>query len=69
MCVFPKPEKPEEPQMPTERAAMRQPDTAVVSNTARRAKDQARSATATILTSGSGVSSAAPTQKKTLLGA
>jgi len=69
MCILPKPETPETPQLPTERAAMRQPDSAVVSNTTRRAKDQARSATATILTSGSGVTAAAPTAKKTLLGA
>lgn len=69
MCILPKVDTPDAPVLPTERAAMRQPTSAVTTDTKRRATDQARSATSTILTSGSGVSTSAPTAKKTLLGA
>ena len=58
-----------EPQRATERAAERAPDNAAVSSAGRRASDRARSGADTILTSGSGVSMTAPTEKKTLLGA
>lgn len=68
MCLFSQP-KMEAPQLPPERAAQRSPDGgAVRSNTGRRTEDRARAAADTILTSGSGVTAAAPTEKKTLLG-
>lgn len=48
---------------------MKQPDGAVVrSATGRRTMDRIRAGTSTILTGGSGVTAAAPTEKKTLLG-
>jgi len=58
-----------DPVLPPENAAMRQPDGAMVRTAAgRRATDIAKSGAKTILTSGSGVSVAAPTERKTLLG-
>lgn len=68
MCMFNSPDV-AAPVLPPERAAQRQPDTAVASDTSRRTTDQMRAASDTILTSGSGVTGAAPTEKKTLLGA
>jgi hypothetical protein len=57
------------PQLPPETAKMKQPDAgAVRSSASRRTEDQLRSASDTILTSGSGVTTFAPTEKKTLLG-
>lgn len=68
MCMFSTP-TPKAPELPPETAAMRQPDGgAVRSNTGRRTADRIRAGANTILTSGSGVTSAAPTDKKTLLG-
>jgi hypothetical protein len=69
MCLIPKPDTPDAPQLPVERAAMKQPTSAVLDSTKKRASDQARAASSTVLTSGSGVTTAAPTAKKTLLGA
>lgn len=58
-----------DPVLPPETAAMRQPDGAMVRTAAgRRASDAVRGSAQTILTSGSGVNSFAPTEKKTLLG-
>jgi len=69
MCLFPTPDAPAAPVLPPETAAMKAPDGAAVrSNTGRRTQDRARAGSNTILTSGSGVDTAAPTQKKTLLG-
>lgn len=49
---------------------MREPDGgAIRDSVGRRVTDRMRAATKTILTSGSGVSEAATTEKKTLLGA
>lgn len=60
---------PPAPQLPPEQAQMRQPDGATVrSATGRRTMDRIRAGTSTILTGGSGVTQAAPTEKKTLLG-
>lgn len=57
------------PTLPPEPAQMKQPDgDAVRTATGRRTEDRIRSGSNTILTSGSGVSAAAPTEKKTLLG-
>jgi hypothetical protein len=68
MCLFNQ-QKPEDPQLPPEYAAMREPDQgAVRANTGKRTTDKLRAGTDTILTSGSGVTAAAPTDKKTLLG-
>lgn len=48
---------------------MKEPDAGAARSTAgRRAADKARAGAATILTSGSGVTAAAPTAAKTLLG-
>jgi len=59
-----------DPVLPPETAAMRMPDSAaVITAQGRRASDRVRSGARTILTSGSGVSEFAPTEKKTLLGA
>ena len=69
MCLVKTP-KQKDPVLPPERAQMRDPDAgAVRSTTGRRATDRMRSAAQTILTSGEGVTSAAATEKKTLLGA
>ena len=68
MCIFPS-QKMDDPKLPPEYAAQRNPDGAVARDTAgRRAGDQARSGVSTILTSQSGVTNAAMTDKKTLLG-
>lgn len=68
MCMFNKPDTPD-PQLPPEYAAMREPDQgAVRSSVASKTKDKLRSGANTILTSGSGVTQAAQTDKKTLLG-
>lgn len=57
------------PEAPKEYAQQKSPDGgAVRSNTGRRTMDRMRAATGTVLTSGSGVTTAAPTDKKTLLG-
>jgi len=60
---------PKAPVLPPELAAMRMPDGGAIRDTAeRRILDQVRGNN-TILTSASGVTSFAPTEKKTLLGA
>ncbi len=69
MCLFKQP-KTEDPVMPPETAQMREPDGgAVRDTTGRRVTDRMRAAASTVLTSGSGVTSSAATEKKTLLGA
>ena len=56
-------------EIPTERAQSKEPDGgAVRTATGRRTSDRIRAGTDTILTGGSGVTDAAPTGKKTLLG-
>lgn len=68
MCMFSSPAI-AGPVLPDEMAAMKAPDAGAAKTTAgRRTMDRVRSATSTILTSGSGVTTAAPTEKKTLLG-
>lgn len=68
MCLVKTPDMPE-PTLPPETAAMKQPDAgAARSSASRRTQDRVRAGTQTILTSGSGVATAAPTEKKTLLG-
>ena len=68
MCMF-SPPTPKAPVLPPETAAMKAPDGgAVRSSAGRRALDQVRSGSDTILTSGAGVTTTAPTDKKTLLG-
>lgn len=58
-----------DPVLPPEYAAQRAPDSAAVKTAAgRRASDKVKSGTGTILTSGSGVTTTAPTERKTLLG-
>lgn len=60
---------PAAPVLPPEQAHMKQPDGAAVkSATGRRSMDRIRAGTQTILTGGEGVTAAAPTEKKTLLG-
>lgn len=66
MCSRPK--MPPAPELPPERAAMRAPDRGAVASAGRRTTDRMRSATDTILTSGSGVTMAGETMGKTLLG-
>lgn len=69
MCIFPKPDTPADPQLPPETAAMKEPDAGAVRvNSGKRTADKLRGGANTILTSGSGVTTAAPTEKKTLLG-
>jgi len=66
MCLVPDIPKPD---LPPETQQMRQPDgEAVRSAVSRRTNDKISSASKTILTSGSGVGTAAPTAQKTLLG-
>lgn len=66
MCLVPDIPKPE---LPPETQAMKQPDgEAVRSAVSRRTQDRVRAGSNTVLTSGSGVGMAAPTEKKTLLG-
>ena len=68
MCPTPSP-KYAAPTLPPETAAMKAPDGGAARTAAgRRTSDQMRSAAPTILTSGSGVTTTAPTEKKTLLG-
>lgn len=68
MCMFSTP-TPAAPVLPPENAAMKAPDGgAVRTATGRRTSDRVRAGADTILTSGSGVTSMAPTDKKTLLG-
>lgn len=68
MCIA-KPETPKPPKMPKPTQAMKMPDLgAVKSAVARRLSDQVGARTPTILTSGSGVTDFAATEKKTLLG-
>lgn len=58
-----------DPQLPPETQATQQPDGAAVRTAVgRRTGDRMRSTANTVLTSGSGVATAAPTDKKTLLG-
>lgn len=55
--------------MPPQYAQSRDPDGNVVRSTqGRRTTDRMRAASPTVLTSGSGVTTVAPTEKKTLLG-
>jgi len=68
MCMFSTPDYPD-PEMPQERQAERLPDGEAATGAARRTTDKMRAGAGTILTSGSGVTSAAATDKKTLLGA
>lgn len=68
MCMFSQP-KMQAPQLPPEPNQTKQPDAgAVRSAIGRRTEDRFRGAADTILTSGSGVTATAPTDKKTLLG-
>lgn len=70
MCMFSGPDTPDAPEAPKEYAQQKSPDGGTVrSNTGRRNMDRMRGASDTILTSGSGVGTSAPTEKKTLLGA
>lgn len=67
MCM--KTPKVADPVMPVETAAMKSPDGGAVKNEAqRRVSDNMRARAPTILTSGSGVTDMATTEKKTLLG-
>jgi len=52
MCVFksPKVAKPEDPKLPIEYAAQREPDTQTVNGAGRRTRDRLRAATSTMLT-------------------
>lgn len=68
MCLIPQTDTVAPPTLPPETAKMRQPDAGTVSSAARRAQDRLRGGAKTILTSGSGVKTTAPTEKKTLLG-
>lgn len=69
MCLFPSPKTPDAPVLPPEPQQAKAPDAgAVRSTTGRRTMDRMRAGSNTILTSGSGVTQAAPTQGKTLLG-
>lgn len=67
MCMFSQPKYPD-PQMPAEKQMPQQPDQTPQQAKGRRVSDQVRGAASTILTSGSGVTATAPTEKKTLLG-
>lgn len=69
MCMFSKP-KVEDPVMPPEYQQQRLPDAGQArNNVSARVKDRMRAASGTVLTSGSGVTASAPTERKTLLGA
>lgn len=61
--------QPKAPVLPPELAAMKQPDSGATDAAARRTVDQLRAGANTILTSSAGVTSWAPTEKKSLLGA
>lgn len=68
MCLVDTP-KTSAPTLPPETAAMKAPDgNAARTAAGRRMTDQMRGGAGTILTSGSGVTTTAPTEKKTLLG-
>lgn len=68
MCILDQPDPPKVA-LPKEPAQMKAPDGGEVrSNASRRTMDRMRAGSNTILTSGSGVSTTAPTDKKTLLG-
>lgn len=68
MCILDQPDPPKVA-VPKEPAQMKSPDgDAARSSAGRRTQDRVRAGTNTILTSGSGVSTTAPTDKKTLLG-
>lgn len=68
MCMFTPPTA-ETPQLPPEPAQMKPADGgAVRSATGRRTDDRIRAGAQTILTSGSGVTATAPTERRTLLG-
>ena len=69
MCIFPKPPKPKDPVMPPEYAQQRAPDADATRGAGSKMADRIRSGAGTILTSGSGVTQGASTEKKTLLGA
>jgi len=70
MCMFGGSSDTKDPVAPAETAQMRNPDNGVVMDAhSRRIKDQQRASANTVLTSGSGVTDRATTQKKTLLGA
>lgn len=69
MCMFSTPPTPDAPTMPKEPAQAKAPDGGAARSTAgRRTQDRIRAGTQTVLTSGSGVTQSAPTEKKTLLG-
>jgi hypothetical protein len=69
MCMPRTPDIPKAPELPPERAAERAPDRAMAREAAgSRVIDRMRSATPTILTSGSGVTTSGQTAGKTLLG-
>lgn len=68
MCMFGS-AAPAAPTLPPDYAASAAPDGAAVKDAAaRRVTDATKAAPSTILTSGSGVTATAPTEKKTLLG-
>lgn len=71
MCAFSPPEPPKQDVLepPPQYAQQRSPDgDAARTSTSRRVLDRMRAGAATVLTSGSGVTSAAPVGTKTLLG-
>lgn len=67
MCMFSQPDIPAPQQVP-ERAATKLPDKSAAQSAGQRQEDIIRAGTNTILTSGSGVTTPAQTQGKTLLG-
>jgi hypothetical protein len=67
MCFFNQPDT-ADPVLPPEPAQMKEPDKGATSQAGRRTQDRIRAGTQTVLTSGSGVTATAPTEKKTLLG-
>ncbi|WP_313609234.1 hypothetical protein [Rhizobium sp.] len=71
MCVFksPKVATAEDPKLPIEYAAQREPDSQTVSGAGNRARDRLRATTSTMLTGSQGVGAADTSGKKTLLGA
>jgi len=69
MCLFNSTPRAADPVLPPEYAAQKAPDGAAVKTAVgRRATDKVKSGSPTILTSGSGVTMTAPTERKTLLG-
>ncbi|MGV1869725.1 hypothetical protein [Agrobacterium rosae] len=71
MCVFksPKVAKAEDPKLPIEYAAQREPDNQVVTSAGNRTRDRLRAATSTMLTGAQGVGAVDTSGKKALLGA